>query len=245
MVYNEVVKGIFLKRPNRFIAEVLIDGKKHIVHVKNTGRCKELLIEGVTVYLLKAKEKNRKTDYDLIAVEKDIFYEQNIDCTLEKDDTKKSSVLVNIDSQIVNYVAEEWLKKGILFSKEAVIRREYSYGSSRFDFYITDGTRKVFLEVKGVTLENNGIASFPDAPTLRGIKHINELCYSLKEGYEAYILFVIQMKGIQLFKPNKDIHKDFADALSYAKKQGVNILCIDCLVTPNSIIADKYIPIEL
>ena len=151
----------------------------------------------------------------------------------------KSSVLVNIDSQVVNYVAEEWLKKGILFSKEAVIRREYSYGSSRFDFYITDGTRKVFLEVKGVTLENNGIASFPDAPTLRGIKHINELCYSLKEGYEAYILFVIQMKGIQLFKPNKDIHKDFADALSYAKKQGVNILCIDCLVTPNSIIADK------
>ncbi len=264
MVYDEVVKGIFLKRPNRFIAEVLIDGEKHIVHVKNTGRCKELLIEGATVYLFKANDKNRKTEYDLIAVEKNIFHKKTIDLyseknstkkilnnysekdsLSEKDGTEKSSVLVNIDSQIVNYVAEEWLKKGLLFSKEAVIRREYTYGSSRFDFYITDGERKVFLEVKGVTLENNGIASFPDAPTLRGIKHINELCNSLDEGYEAYILFVIQMKGIYLFKPNKDIHKDFANALSYAKKQGVNILCIDCLVTPDSITADKYIPIEL
>lgn len=227
MIYQNIEKGIFLERPNRFIAKVNINGKEETVHVKNTGRCKELLIKGCTVYLSVSDNPNRKTSYDLIAVEK---YREN-----------KSPLLVNIDSQIPNDVTEEFLKQGNIFSKKAVIKREVKYGDSRFDFYIEDGKEKAFLEVKGVTLEQDGVAMFPDAPTLRGIKHINELVKAKKEGYGAYILFVIQMKEVSLFKPNVVTHKDFADALKYAKENGVKIMAMDCAITENSIKIDSSV----
>ena len=231
MKYKKIIKGTFLERPNRFIAYVRIGENVETVHVKNTGRCKELLREGSTVYLSKSDNPHRKTKYDLVAVKKYI------------DDNK--SIIVNIDSQIVNDVVEEWLKNGNLFSKNSKLKREVSFENSRFDFYIEDDNVKAFLEVKGVTLENEGVASFPDAPTERGIKHLNELCKCKSKGFDAYILFVIQMKGISLFKPDETIHKQFADALRNAKKCGVEIICIDCIVSENEIIADKYIPFSL
>lgn len=224
MKYENIVGGTFLDRPNRFIAYVEVDGKKETVHVKNTGRCRELLQQGNKVYLSIADNPNRKTKYDLIAV--------------EKRREEKEPLLVNMDSQIPNDVTEEWLGKGILFSKEARVRREVKYGNSRFDFYIEDGERKAFLEVKGVTLEEDGIASFPDAPTERGIKHIRELMQCLQEGYEAYILFVIQMKEITKFRPNDKTHPAFGEALREAQKAGVKIMAVDCLVTAESIEAD-------
>ena len=230
MVYSNIYKGLFVERPNRFIAKVIVDGKEEIVHVKNTGRCKELLVKNAIVYLQKSDNPNRKTKYDLIAVEKE---------------TERSKLLVNIDSQIPNDVAFEWLKKGEMFSDKATIKREVKFGNSRFDIFVEDGERKAFIEVKGVTLENNGVASFPDAPTERGIKHINELCECLKKGFEAYILFVVQMKSIKLFKPNDLTHKAFGDALRNAEKQGVKILVYDCWVFENSIELDRPIKFEL
>ena len=199
--------------------------------MKNTGRCRELLQEGNKVYLSIADNPNRKTKYDLIAV--------------EKRREEKEPLLVNMDSQIPNDVTEEWLRKGILFSKEARVRREVKYGNSRFDFYIEDGERKAFLEVKGVTLEEDGIASFPDAPTERGIKHIRELMQCLQEGYEAYILFVIQMKEITKFRPNDKTHPAFGEALREAQKAGVKIMAVDCLVTAESIEADAPVFVKL
>ena len=231
MKYENIVGGTFLDRPNRFIAYVEVDGKKETVHVKNTGRCRELLQQGNKVYLSIADNPNRKTKYDLIAV--------------EKRREEKEPLLVNMDSQIPNDVTEEWLRKGILFSKEARVRREVKYGNSRFDFYIEDGERKVFLEVKGVTLEEDGIASFPDAPTERGIKHIRELMQCLQEGYEAYILFVIQMKEITKFRPNDKTHPAFGEALREAQKAGVKIMAVDCLVTADSIEADAPVFVKL
>ena len=230
MKYAKIKKGQFISRPNRFIAKVNVDGKEETVHVKNTGRCKELLVNNTTVYLYKSDNLARKTKYDLIAVEKE---------------TKNDTILINMDSQVPNDVAEEWLKNGALFSKKATIRREFTYNKSRFDFYIEDNGRKAFLEVKGVTLENDGVASFPDAPTERGVKHINELVSAIKEGYEAYILFVIQMKGVYKFIPNDITHKAFGDALRNAQKAGVKILAVDCIVSPDEIFIDGMIPIEL
>ena len=213
-----------MSRPNRFIANVEIDGKSETVHVKNTGRCRELLVPNATVFLEKSDNPLRKTQYDLVAVYKD-------------------NLLINMDSQIPNDVAFEWLKNGNLFSKNAKIRREVTHNKSRFDFYIEDGNRKIFLEVKGCTLEQDGIAMFPDAPTERGVKHIEELIGCLEEGFEAYILFVIQMKGPKVFKPNDDTHKAFGDALRKAYESGVRILAYDSIVTPNSIKIDKEVKI--
>lgn len=231
MKYKNVVKGTFIERPNRFIAKVDIDGNIHTVHVKNTGRCRELLIKGSTVYLAKSDNRERKTLYDLIAVEK-------------KYDNKEP-LLINMDSQVPNVVAEEFLIKGNLFSKNAIIKREVTYKNSRFDLYIEDNGKKSFLEVKGVTLESDGIAMFPDAPTIRGVKHINELVSAIADGYEAYILFVIQMKGVNLFKPNAKMHKEFADVLSFAKKNGVKVLAVDSIVTKDSIEIDSFIKTEV
>lgn len=231
MKYSKVVKGEFLSRPNRFIAKVKIKDEIHTVHVKNTGRCKELLIPHSTVYLAEADNPNRKTKYDLIAVEKKV--------------ESGNTLLINMDSQIVNAAAEEWLKKGELFGKDAAIRREVTFGKSRFDFYIETKNQKIFLEVKGVTLENNGTASFPDAPTERGIKHIKELITCCNSGYESYILFVIQMKGVTEFTPNDVTHKAFGDTLREAEKSGVKILAMDCVVTPDSIEIDKKVKIIL
>ncbi len=231
MKYNKVIKGIFIDRPNRFISHVNIDGKIHTVHVKNTGRCKEILKSGSIVFLSESDNNNRKTKYDLISVYK---YKE-----------AGEPMLINIDSQIVNDIAEEWILNGDFFSKNSKYRREVKFGNSRFDFYIEDNDDKIFLEVKGVTLENNGVASFPDAPTLRGIKHIDELCICKENGYRAIILFIIQMKGIYKFQPNEVIHKDFSDALIRAEKSGVEILCLDCIVTEDSIYFDSYVPVDL
>lgn len=228
--YKEIKEGVFIERPNRFIAKVLVDGKEETVHVKNTGRCKELLVKGSKVYLYVSDNENRKTKYDLICVEKV---------------TKDKTLLINMDSQIPNDAAEEWLKRGVLFSENAIIRREVKYKNSRFDFYIEDGNRKIFLEVKGVTLESNGTAMFPDAPTERGIKHINELVSCISEGYEAYILFVIQMKGVNIFISNDKTHRAFGDALRKAEKQGIKILAVDSVVTKDSIEIDEYVKVNL
>ena len=227
MKYNNIVEGRFIERPNRFIAKVEIGGVTETVHVKNTGRCRELLVKGTTVYLEKSNNPERKTGYDLIAV------------------LKNGKTLINMDSQIPNAVTEEWLKKGNLFSKDAIIRREVTHNKSRFDFYIEEGGRKIFLEVKGCTLETDGIARFPDAPTERGVKHINELIDCVKEGFEAYILFVIQMKGIKHFEPNDVTHKAFGDALRNAESKGVRILAYDCNVTKDTIEIDKEIKVFL
>lgn len=227
----EVTAATFLSRPNRFIAKVLVNGCEHTVHVKNTGRCRELLIPGVTVYLAKSDNPARKTEYDLIAV--------------EKIREGKTPLLINMDSQVVNDVAEEWLKKGLLFSKSATVRREVTWGNSRFDFYIEDGERSAFLEVKGVTLEQNGIARFPDAPTERGIKHLRELVACMRQGYEAYVLFVIQMKEISCFSPNDATHLAFGDALREAVKQGVHALAFDCVVSADQIEMDRKVEMDL
>lgn len=226
MTYQSISPARFIARPNRFIAHVEMDGKIETVHVKNTGRCRELLIPGCEVYLKKSVNPNRKTAYDLVAVRKD-------------------KLLINMDSQAPNAAADEWLKKGVLFSENAVVLREKVYKSSRFDFAVSDGEKHAFMEVKGVTLEENGVAMFPDAPTLRGIKHLNELCSCIREGYEAYVLFVIQMKGITAFCPNEKTHPEFADALRKARNCGVNLLAYDCIVTPESMVIDSPVPITL
>jgi len=226
MIYSKIIEGVFIERPNRFIAKVLINGKIETVHVKNTGRCKELLVENAKVYLYASDNPDRKTKYDLIAVEKV---------------TDRGTILVNMDSQVPNDVVGEWLRKGELFSKTANIKREVKFGNSRFDFYVEYAERKAFIEVKGVTLENNGVVSFPDAPTERGVKHIKELISCLEQGFEAYIIFVVQMKGVNKFEPNEEHHKEFADVLNMAREKGVKVLVYDCVVTPESIEIDKRI----
>ena len=230
MKYNNVIKGEFISRPNRFIAKVLIDGAEHTVHVKNTGRCKELLIKGATVYLEKSQNPARKTAYDLIAAQKK---------------TTNGNILINMDSQIPNAVATEWLKNSDLFPKNTTFKREVFYKNSRFDIYAENENTKAFIEVKGVTLEKDGVAMFPDAPTLRGVKHINELIDAKQNGFDAYIIFIIQMKGVNFFTPNYETHKEFGEALKKAQKSGVKILCLDCNVTSDSISADKFVEIKL
>ncbi len=227
MIYKNIIEGIFISRPNRFIANVLIDGREETVHVKNTGRCKELLVPGTIVYLDVSDDPDRKTKYDLIAV------------------LKNGEKLINMDSQVVNSIASDWIKKGNIFTENAVIRREVTYGNSRFDIFVEDGQRKAFVEVKGVTLEFDGEVRFPDAPTERGVKHINELKKCIDEGYEAYILFVIQMKGVSHFTPNDATHKEFGEALRKAASCGVKILAVDCAVKPDSIEIDSEVEVRL
>lgn len=224
MKYNNIVKGHFIDRPNRFIANCEINGKTEVCHVKNTGRCKELLVKGATVYLQKSDNPSRKTQYDLIAVQ-------------------KGERLINMDSQIVNSVALEYVPR--LFDKIKFIKPEYTYGNSRFDIYLETETDKIFVEVKGVTLENSGVTAFPDAPTVRGVKHLKELQKAVKEGHKSFVLFVIQMNDVKHFEPNRKTHPEFADELKKAAENGVNLLAYDCQVTPGSIEIDKRVPIKL
>ncbi len=224
MNYENIVKGNFISRPNRFIANVEINGKAEVCHVKNTGRCKELLTDNAIVYLQKSNNPSRKTKYDLIAVE-------------------KGNLLINMDSSTPNKTAAEYLRKA--FGKDAYIKPEKTYGDSRIDFYVEKDKEKWLIEVKGVTLEENGSALFPDAPTERGVKHIKELCKAHSEGYNAAILFIIQMKGIKDFSPNDKTHPEFGKALREAAKKGVIIKAVDCVVTPNSMIADQEVKIIL
>ena len=229
MIYNNMEEGVFFSRPNRFIAHIELASKKggiEVCHVKNTGRCKELLIPGAKVFVQRSDNPNRKTKYDLIVV-------------------KKGDVMVNMDSQAPNTVAAEWIKKSPYFSVDAIAKREVTFGNSRFDLYVEDGDRKAFIEVKGVTLEEDGIARFPDAPTERGIKHIQELIRCREKGYEAYLLFVIQLKGISRFEPNDRTHPAFGEALREAATCGVKILAYDCLVDSESLIIDQEIPVKL
>lgn len=224
MKYERMVTGKFIERPNRFIAYVEIAGKKETVHVKNTGRCAELLQPGAQVYLQKADNPKRKTQWDLIGV-------------------KKGKRMINMDSQIPNGVVEEWIRKGNLFPDATLIKSEKTYKQSRFDLYIEAGERKIFVEVKGVTLEENGVVKFPDAPTQRGVKHIRELCEALEDGYEAYVFFVIQMKGVRYFTPNMETHAEFGAALREAQEKGVHILAYDCKVGKDSIEISKEVPV--
>ncbi len=211
MKYERIVKGKFLERPNRFIAYVDIDGQKETVHVKNTGRCKELLRPGAVVYLQEFDPSARKTKWDLIAVE-------------------KKGRIINMDSQIPNKVVKEWLESGGLFRKVTKIQPEYTYGDSRVDLYVEADGKKILIEVKGVTLEEEGRVRFPDAPSERAVKHVEELKRAVGEGYEAYIFFVIQMKDVRYFTPNMDTHPAFGEALHEAALAGVHVIAYDCRV---------------
>ena len=226
MKYENIIKAKFISRPNRFIAEVEIDGNIEIAHVKNTGRCKELLTEGTTVYVQKSDNSARKTKYDLITV-------------------VKNGMLINMDSQAPNKVFGEWVSQGNFAADVDLIKPECKYGKSRFDFYIEAGGRKIFAEIKGVTLEEEGIVMFPDAPTERGIKHIKELCECVKNGYEGYIFFIIQMEQCKYFTPNKATHIEFAEALKKASECGVNIKAMNCNVTKDELIILKEVEIKL
>ena len=226
MDYHKIRQGTFAERPNRFIAYVDIDGSRETVHVKNTGRCAELLIPGVTVYVQEADWPGRKTRWDLIAV-------------------KKGGRLVNIDSQIPNKLVKEWLEEGNLFERIDRIRPEYTYGSSRFDLYVEADGKKIFIEVKGVTLEEDGVVRFPDAPSERAVKHVEELKAAVEDGYEAYVFFVVQMKDVRFFTPNMDTHPAFGEALADAAEHGVHVLAYDCEVERESIHIVKPVPVVL
>ena len=226
MAYNNIHKGVFRNRPNRFIAEVEINDKTEICHVKNTGRCKELLIPGAMVYANFVDNPNRSTQYDLIAVQ-------------------KGDMLINMDSYAPNLAFGEYLKQGNFIADITHIKAETKYGNSRFDFYVETATTKVFIEVKGVTLEENGVAMFPDAPTERGIKHLNELATCIADGYEAYVVFVVQMEGISYFTPNYKTHVAFGETLTKVTQLGVKAIAFDCKVSPNEIAINKSIPVKL
>ncbi|MBR5535374.1 MAG: DNA/RNA nuclease SfsA [Clostridia bacterium] len=207
MKYKNVKEGVFLSRPNRFVAHVLIDGKEEVVHVKNTGRCRELLVPGVKIFLEEGDNSKRKTKYDLIAV-------------------YKGDVLYNIDSQAPNKVFGEYINTA--FEQVKVIKPECGYKNSRFDFYVEYEDKKAFIEVKGVTLEEDNVMLFPDAPTERGVKHLKELCECVKEGYEAYAVFIIQADAGVYFTPNTERDRAFSDALKKACEEGVNIKAFRC-----------------
>ncbi|MBO7252365.1 MAG: DNA/RNA nuclease SfsA [Oscillospiraceae bacterium] len=225
MRYRNMIPGTFLSRPNRFIAHVLIDGKEEVVHVKNTGRCRELLPHGAQVWCEVSDNPNRKTKYDLITV-------------------KKGDRLINMDSQAPNIAAGEWLRSGGLGNAEN-IRAEVKHGDSRFDFAFTLEGKPCFLEVKGVTLEKDGICAFPDAPTQRGAKHLLELKQAVLDGYGAYILFVIQMSDVQYLHPNDLTDPQFGTALREAAANGVTVLAVDCAVQTDTMVIGSQIPVKL
>jgi len=228
MRYNNIKEATFLERPNRFIAHGLVEGKREIIHVKNTGRCRELLVPGAQIYLEEFDNSNRKTKWDLIAV-------------------KKGDILINMDSQAPNKVVGEWLLENDVadFQNITQMKPEAKYRSSRFDFYLERSEKKIYVEVKGVTLEVNGVAKFPDAPSLRGVRHIQELICAKEEGFEAYVIFVVKMKGIDYFTPNHETHPEFREALIRAEEKGVKLLAYDCIVKPDELKIDKPVKIML
>lgn len=226
MRYPNIHKATFLRRPNRFVAQVEWEGAEVTVHVKNTGRCRELLVPGATVYLVRSDDPNRKTAFDLVAVE-------------------KGELLVNMDSQAPNRVFGEWAASGAFVPGLTLLRPETVWGDSRFDFYWEAGERKGFVEVKGCTLEDDGAARFPDAPTLRGVKHLEELIRAKAAGYEAAVCFVLQMAPMKRFSPNDETHPAFGEALRRAAQAGVEILAYECAVTPNSLRMTRPVPVIL
>lgn len=230
MVYSSIKKARFLSRPNRFIAMVELEGQELPVHVKNTGRCRELLVPDATVYLEPSGNPSRKTAYSLVAVD-------------------KGSLLINMDSQAPNQVVEEALRQGWippgLHGPITGVRREYTWGNSRFDFYLEADGRPTLMEVKGVTLEQDGLALFPDAPTQRGVKHLTELIRAREEGFGAWVVFVVQMAGMTDFAPNDATHPAFGEALRQAKAAGVGLCACSCRVTPDSLTLGAPLPIRL
>ena len=225
MRYEKMVKGNFLRRPNRFIAHILIDGQEEICHVKNTGRCRELLTPGAQVWCLDAGNAKRKTRYDLIAVQ-------------------KGERLINMDSQAPNAAAKEWLLGGGL-GEITDLKPETKWGDSRFDFSFMKEGRRCFLEVKGVTLETDGVCAFPDAPTVRGAKHLRELTALAQAGYGAYVLFVIQMEDVKYLHPNDVTDPDFGKALRQAAAAGVKVLAVTCKVTPDTLVISGAVEVPL
>lgn len=225
MTYKNINKAVFIDRPNRFIARCEINEQVETVHVKNTGRCKELLIPGTTVFLEKFNNQTRKTNYDLISV-------------------IKGNRIINIDSQAPNKIFLEWAKSGKFLPDILLIKPEYRFLNSRFDFYIETPFKKIFIEIKGVTLENNGVVMFPDAPTQRGLKHISELIEVKKKGYEAYIIFVIQMENAKYFMPNYITHKAFANKLKECDDNGINVAAFDTIVTEKSIVLNNEVEVR-
>ena len=225
MRYENMVPGIFLSRPNRFVAHVEIEGQEQIVHVKNTGRCRELLPAGAKVWCQHWDNPSRKTKYDLILVQ-------------------KGERLICMDSQAPNAAAKEWLLNGGLGQIEE-LKGEYTHGDSRFDFSFVKDGRRCFLEVKGVTLENDGVCAFPDAPTQRGVKHLQGLTRLAQEGYGAYVLFVIQMADVKYLHPNDATDPAFGNALREARRQGVEVLAVECAVTRNSMAITTPVEVKL
>ena len=225
MRYENMVEGVFLRRPNRFIAHIVIDGQEQICHVKNTGRCRELLPEGARVWCQRSNNPARKTKYDLIAVE-------------------KGSRIINMDSQAPNKAAQEWLQAGGL-GEICDLRPETTHGDSRFDFSFTKDGKRCFMEVKGVTLEHDGVCAFPDAPTARGAKHLQGLAAAAKEGFGAYALFVIQMENVAYLRPNTATDPAFARALAEAAEAGVEVIAMDCRVSPDSMELCKPVEVRL
>jgi sugar fermentation stimulation protein A len=221
--YGKMVSGVFLARPNRFIAHVQIGGQVEVCHVKNTGRCRELLPTGAEVWCQESDNPARKTKYDLITV-------------------RKGERLINMDSQAPNAAVREWLLAGG-FGEISELRPETVHGDSRFDFSFLKDGRRCFLEVKGVTLENDGVCAFPDAPTERGSKHLRGLARAAEEGYGAYVLFVVQMEKVRYLHPNDGTDPAFGKALREAAEAGVQIMALDCKVTPGSMILNESLPV--
>ena len=226
ITYPHMVPGTFRARPNRFIAYVEMDGREEVCHVKNTGRCRELLIPGVQVWCQHHDDPKRKTAFSLITVQ-------------------KGQRMINIDSQIPNKLACDYVNRGGLGFVPDALKAEKTFGSSRFDLYYEAGERKGFVEVKGVTLEENGIVCFPDAPTERGTKHLRELQEAVRQGYEAWVLFVIQMADVLHFEPNEKSDPAFAATLRETAQEGVNIKAVECVVTPDSLEITKEVPVRL
>lgn len=225
MRYNNIYPAVFINRPNRFIANIEIDGAEQVCHVKNTGRCGELLVDRAEIYVQKNDNPSRKTMYDLIAV-------------------KKGNRIVNMDSQAPNYLVKEWLLEKNPFGKITYLKPEQKCGNSRFDFYMETENSRTYIEVKGVTLENNNVVSFPDAPSQRAVKHLKELCELKTRGYDCYVIFVVQMENVKYFRPETQRHEEFAQALIEANNCGVRIMAVDCRVEKDFIIINKEVGVR-
>lgn len=226
MQYSDIHKAVFLERPNRFIAHCTVDGMLETVHVKNTGRCRELLVPGATVYLEKSSNPNRKTAYDLVTVETPFG-------------------LVNMDAAAPNQVAGELLRAGSILSSPTLVQPEVRFGASRLDFYAENDRQQLFVEVKGVTLRQGEWAVFPDAPTVRGAKHMGELVQAVAQGYRAMALLIVQMGGCTAFRPNRETDPAFCRALRDARAAGVEVRAVDCRVTPDTVTANRELPVDL
>ena len=226
MEYERTVRAEVVRRPNRFVAAVVLDGDEILVHVKNTGRCREILVPGATVILSDSGNPDRKYRYDLVAV-------------------YKGDLLVNIDSQAPNRAFASYARGSGIFGKSPEVHQERTHGDSRFDFYVESDGRRIFAEVKGVTLENDGVCMFPDAPTERGTKHVRGLVDCVREGFDAYVVFVVQMCGMRYFTPNRETDPVFSDALKEAERGGVRIVCLECSVSENGMEIIGTIPYRM